>query len=65
MPHEILTIFLTPYDTTSREMGYTRASSIRSPAWHLLKIETYPRNAFTDVDDLKAEAKMTALVAGP
>ena len=32
--------------------------------WHLLSIEAYPRQAFSNLDDVKAEAKMSAWVAG-
>jgi hypothetical protein len=32
--------------------------------WHLLSIETYPRQKFSDLDDISAEAKMSAWVAG-
>jgi hypothetical protein len=35
-----------------------------APAWRSVTIETYPRSAFSDVDDNSAEAKMTAWVAG-
>jgi hypothetical protein len=32
--------------------------------WYSLTIETYPRQAFSDLDDSSAEAKMSAWVAG-
>ncbi len=32
--------------------------------WHLLSIETYPRQKFRNLDDMSAEAKMSAWVAG-
>src|SRR5712692_8289550 len=32
--------------------------------WHLLSIETYPRRKFSNLDDISAEAKMSAWVAG-
>jgi len=32
--------------------------------WHSVTIETYPRTAFSDLDDASAEAKMNAWVAG-
>jgi len=35
-----------------------------SPAWHSVTIEAYPRNAISEQDDLKAEAQMSAWVAG-
>jgi len=35
-----------------------------APDWHLLSIETYPRRAFSDLDDIGAETKMSAWVAG-
>ena len=34
------------------------------PAHVLLSIEAYPRQAFSNLDDVKAEAKMSAWVAG-
>jgi hypothetical protein len=35
-----------------------------SADWHSLKIETYPRDSVSDVDDTSAEARMSAWVAG-
>jgi hypothetical protein len=35
-----------------------------SPSWHSITIETYPRNALPEKDDLKAESQMNAWVAG-
>ncbi len=32
--------------------------------WHLLSIETYPRQKFSSLDDISAKAKMSAWVAG-
>lgn len=35
----------------------------QAPSWHSLAIETYPREAFRNLDDLRAEARMSARVA--
>lgn len=35
-----------------------------APGWHSLTIETYPRKAFSTLDDAGAEAKMSAWVMG-
>lgn len=34
------------------------------PEWHSLSIEAYPRNAFSELDDVSAEGRMAAWVAG-
>jgi hypothetical protein len=40
------------------------SSQDESPFWHSITIETYPRGAMSEQDDLKAEAQMSAWVAG-
>jgi hypothetical protein len=35
-----------------------------APEWNSLSIEAYPRKAFSDLDDVSAEARMSAWVAG-
>ena len=35
-----------------------------SADWHLLSIETYPRQKFSNLDDISAETNMSAWVAG-
>jgi len=45
-------------------LGMSSGPDAAALDWHLLSIETYPRRAFSDLDDLNAEAKMSAWVAG-
>jgi hypothetical protein len=45
-------------------LSMTSGSDDTAQSWVSLGIETYPRDAFPDLDDVSAEAKMSAWVAG-
>jgi hypothetical protein len=45
-------------------LAMTSGSDEAVPGWHALAVETYPRKAFSDLDDAAAEAKMSAWVMG-
>jgi hypothetical protein len=45
-------------------LSMSSGSDSAATDWHLLSIETCPRQRFSNLDDLSAEAKMSASVAG-
>ncbi len=51
-------------NTLNLLLSMSNGGDDRDPKWQSLTIETYPRQKFSDLDDLSAEAKMSAWVAG-
>jgi len=51
-------------DTLGMLLAMWSGTDHEAPGWSALTIETYPRKAFSDLDDTAAEAKLNAWVMG-